>query len=917
MPTSSCIPGFDFGAFGKNSVDYGGSSNCDSWSSSTGNYSTAPNPIGPCNIGTDGTGAGAMTLHGTASEIAGNVEYGVGGTDATSLTVNGHPGYGASGPLASTVVMPDVVIPTLGSNLGACASCAITAGNTYTTVSGSVTFPAGSYVIGSLTANITVTSGPVIIYVNTVGATTGNFAPGTITNKTGSAVAPVWGIPADLMFMVGPTVTSIDLTGVTGYFALYAPDADISMHGNGNIYGAVIGKSFTISGTPAIHYDTQLATATLGTFNCVVTPVEISRSSPVVALGDTVHGLTNTTGSNAYVVQGSFEAPSGTATTIGTSPSITASVAAFTFPYTKGHVRARLASSLATAGTGVANATSFSSGTILFDAGATGMIPTVTAGGCATFAGTCRNVFTITSSPGTSGVQFHPTTVQLNTTNAAAIGALIVPATGSFSTITTANYQTIITTILNGKLGGVDRSTVAAIQASGTAGSSTRATMAYFGAADGMLHAVCASNSGGCAGRALGTELWAFIPRVQLPAIAKNTAKIDGSVHVADVFGDFTSTTATGTRSWHTILTFQTGYSTNATSAAAYAIDVTNPSSPTVLWEYATPATPAASDLGTGLTVAMGPTLINDVTTNLAVLETFNGGTGGAGVFVQALQQENGATVWANPFSYLYSATTFAANHTRYTALTAGQQGQLATGIPGGAVGVDLAGQGFNTDFVLGDIFGDVWRLSATDGTSRNGTGIPAFAFTTNFHPIGASPAIYSNGSKEFAAFVSGGYDDPTAAAWTTATQYIIALNLGLTGTPITEATGVCSVKTAANCTLAVDQTITGFGFAQALVVGTQLLVTTDSGDINSASYATTAGASTGTLSTVDLAGAAATSTVAIVSGAGSIVNNGSTLYSSGGNQQMQVTATATTTGPTVDLSSTSKVLRSLWLRTQ
>ena len=76
-----------------------------------------------------------------------------------------------------------------------------------------------------------------------------------------------------------------------------------------------------------------------------------------------------------------------------TTISSIAAIATFTFPYEKGHMRARLASSITTTGS------TFSSGTVLFDAGASTSLPTVTAGGCATFAGTCRNVFTITSSP--------------------------------------------------------------------------------------------------------------------------------------------------------------------------------------------------------------------------------------------------------------------------------------------------------------------------------------------------------------------------------------------------------------------------------------------------------------------------------------------------------------------------------------
>ena len=101
-------------------------------------------------------------------------------------------------------------------------------------------------------------------------------------------------------------------------------------------------------------------------------------------------------------------------------------------------------------------------------------------------------------------------------------------------------------------------------------------------------------------------------------------------------------------------------------------------------------------------------------------------------------------------------------------------------------------------------------------------------------------------------------------------------------------------------------------------MVGTQLLVTTDSRDIDSASYATTHGAGTGHLTTVDLTGVAATTTVVINSGASSIVNSGTTLYSSSASQQQQMATAATgTNGTSVDIAGVTKVTRDLWLRTQ
>jgi hypothetical protein len=866
---ASCVPGFDYGAFGKLSVDFGGNSSVDSYNSNAGTYAATHSNSGG-NLGTNGTSSGAITVHGTASSVYGDLYYGVGGS-ASSVTIHGDPTIGTAAPLTSALTLPSVTVPSLGSNLGAQSGGTLFPGNTYTTVSGNVIVTAGTYVIGSLSGSVTVASGPVVIYITTeLTADVTNYIP----------FAP--GKPGNLVFMLGPTASTSKLPG--GSYAIYAPDTELAIHGNVAIYGAIVGKSIQITGTPDLHYDRALASLTVGEFDCA--PLEVSRASPVVAAIN----------SQSAVVQGTFIPPSEVPATITS----VASIAEFTYPSTKGHMRARLASSITTTGT------KFSSGTILFDAASTGMIPGVNPGGCSSMTGTCRNVFTITSSPGTTGVQFHPTTVQLRDGNASAIGALIAPAS-AVSGIGATEWQAIVRTVLAGSLGGVDRSTVAVIPPSSFAGSASRPTMAYFGAADGMLHAVCVTSGGTTASTTsicprAGTELWAFLPRVQLPLIRTNTARVDGSPRVVDVFGDFAGSPATGTRSWRTILTFHTGFAVGGTPAA-YAIDITDPASPTVLWEYASPAAPSSLDFGTGLTIAAGPIMINGQLSNLAILETSNGGTGGAGVVATAVSQETGEKVWQ--FGYAYPSPP--------RGVAADTASLPTTGIVGGAVAVDLAGQGFMTDVVFGDLYGDLWRLNAADGASRNGIGTPLFAFSTNKHPIGAPPAIFSSGGQQYAAVASGGYADPTAMSWTTATQYLIAAKLSSTGATISEATTACS-----GCALALNTTLTSGdkAFSQALIVGTQLFVTADSSDINSSAYGS--GSNTGRVMAVTLTGTPAVTTVQVSAGASALVNSATTLYnSSSTQQQILATSASSTVGATVDSTSTPKLTRMLWLANQ
>jgi type IV pilus assembly protein PilY1 len=134
-----------------------------------------------------------------------------------------------------------------------------------------------------------------------------------------------------------------------------------------------------------------------------------------------------------------------------------------------------------------------------------------------------------------------------------------------------------------------------------------RPTVAYVGGLDGQLHAFympsdaldagytgpattitdvnptaatifTTTAAGGFAAPASGTELWAFIPPGQLPLLKINAAQVDSSPAVSDVFGDFDGT---GIRTWRTVLVASAGGS----NREIFALDVTNPLRPTLLWD--------------------------------------------------------------------------------------------------------------------------------------------------------------------------------------------------------------------------------------------------------------------------------------------------------------------------------------------
>ena len=108
-----------------------------------------------------------------------------------------------------------------------------------------------------------------------------------------------------------------------------------------------------------------------------------------------------------------------------------------------------------------------------------------------------------------------------------------------------------------------------------TGAAATRTAVVYVGANDGMLHAFNA---------ATGSELWAFIPTAVLPNLYKladssyatrHAYFVDGAPVVGDVYDSATS-------SWKTILVG----GLNAGGKAYYALDITNPTSPVLLWEF-------------------------------------------------------------------------------------------------------------------------------------------------------------------------------------------------------------------------------------------------------------------------------------------------------------------------------------------
>ncbi len=343
-----------------------------------------------------------------------------------------------------------------------------------------------------------------------------------------------------------------------------------------------------------------------------------------------------------------------------------------------------------------------------------------------------------------------------------------------------------------------------------------RPTVAYVGGWDGMLHAFYLPSSadgsdvsgytgpaqattpinpnasstfhstfGGSSGFASSTlpliELWAFVPPGQLPYVKTNSARVDSTPAVLDVYGDFDGS---GTRSWHTVLVASAGDA----NREIFALDVTNPLAPVMLWEInsgSDPTQPYApvvlSDDDTGIDVSVdtqailwqnacvyGTTGCTPASFNLppatdagrsssgpynyqhlgasqsinaalmrrhnvpvytAFVATNQGD--GPGLFVFALDVVTGQKIWefANPYTPPFNGVVGSTG-----AWPTGQtdrQAGVGNTAPAGVAVASLGRTGLIDTIYVGDDMGRLWELDAINGVNRT-------AFTQGCSAAGA-----------------------------------------------------------------------------------------------------------------------------------------------------------------------------------
>jgi hypothetical protein len=226
-----------YGLVGLNYIKLSGNSSASYWSSSGTVGGNAGNIASNGNI----TSTLNSTIQGTVWTLAGATVSGVTASAQRQFTTPLSYPNGSSSPY-STSNNDNGLLPT-----GALASGSIGVGNNKT-----YAIQAGHYLVNNFTVNSGGTinlQGPVTFYIY------GSLLMNGVTNTNAN-------LPKNLSIVMIPNPSTgtppgtITVNSQASLYAnIYAPQSDITLSGSGAIYGSVVGKSITMSGSSDIFYD--------------------------------------------------------------------------------------------------------------------------------------------------------------------------------------------------------------------------------------------------------------------------------------------------------------------------------------------------------------------------------------------------------------------------------------------------------------------------------------------------------------------------------------------------------------------------------------------------------------------------------------------------------------------------------------
>ena len=238
-----------------------------------------------------------------------------------------------------------------------------------------------------------------------------------------------------------------------------------------------------------------------------------------------------------------------------------------------------------------------------------------------------------------------------------------------------------------------------------------RRPVVFSAANDGMLHAFAAATTTGTGAVTAGTELWSFIPSAVMPELYRladtNYADrhhffVDGTPTVGDIRVGST---------WKTILVG----GLNAGGKSYYALDVTDPLDPKILWEF--------TDVNMGLTYGT-PIITKRANGTWVVVLTsgYNNTTGDGNGRLYVLDANTGRPVSdiPNGIPTMTSGTTPAGTSTNPSGL-----GKLNAWI-------EDSSDNTSTRFYGGDMLGNLWRFDIDNLVEPHGKAMLLATFQIN-----------------------------------------------------------------------------------------------------------------------------------------------------------------------------------------
>ncbi len=256
---------FSLGLFSDDDLELGGTTVVNSYDSRNGHYNTTTNISNNGDSGSNGdillngtplidgdaSAGGAVVLVGQNSEITGEVEGGM-----TQIELPGvNDAVAKAKLLNNNADIPNAVKPN-GQQVAAynptTKALSIGAGATLSLPGGTKENPKVYYLSSASMAGNSklLVSDYVVIFTD--GSL--DFSGGTVINNGGAG-------PPDkmLVYSSGGIDTDVKVNGGAGFAgAIYAPNAEVTLTGGGDIFGAVVGGKVNVSGNGQFHYDEAL-----------------------------------------------------------------------------------------------------------------------------------------------------------------------------------------------------------------------------------------------------------------------------------------------------------------------------------------------------------------------------------------------------------------------------------------------------------------------------------------------------------------------------------------------------------------------------------------------------------------------------------------------------------------------------------